>query len=323
MDKLNIIYIIGYPRSGTTFLGNVLGQADGAFHAGEIMDMWKETNTFNSNWYRTGENRYKIKTGEDPWRQGALFHEDTVWGTVWQDVLEKRGLANHDPLVVHRKFQDARAQAMSSLMGSVSPSNLKSLAHEDWDGKEYSALIGELYRGLARVSGASVVIDSSKNVETAWIAAKIEGVDITYVHIVRDPRGVIYSRQKRLRDGNKYKWSKLRFLHTLKDAWGWRRELKKARGFLNMHGQEYVSLNYEEFVRGPRHILQEVLSRVGLSAESIPFRDEYTIELKENHAIGGNRNKFKTGTASFREDMKWKNGFHRIEAALIGVIAKI
>lgn len=38
---ITVVYIIGAGRSGSTLLGNILGEVDGFFHAGDLVRIWK------------------------------------------------------------------------------------------------------------------------------------------------------------------------------------------------------------------------------------------------------------------------------------------
>ncbi|HMB54009.1 MAG TPA: sulfotransferase family protein, partial [Thermoanaerobaculia bacterium] len=40
MPEPRILYVVGHPRSGSTIVGNVLGEMAGAFHAGEVHYLW-------------------------------------------------------------------------------------------------------------------------------------------------------------------------------------------------------------------------------------------------------------------------------------------
>ncbi|MGC2329908.1 MAG: hypothetical protein WA581_00505 [Candidatus Acidiferrales bacterium] len=42
MGKIKILYIASFSRSGTTILGNVLGEVNGFFHDGELWQPWNE-----------------------------------------------------------------------------------------------------------------------------------------------------------------------------------------------------------------------------------------------------------------------------------------
>ncbi|HDO25996.1 MAG TPA: sulfotransferase, partial [Nitrospirae bacterium] len=39
-NRIKVLYIAGMSRSGSTILGNILGEIDGFFNAGELIDIW-------------------------------------------------------------------------------------------------------------------------------------------------------------------------------------------------------------------------------------------------------------------------------------------
>jgi hypothetical protein len=39
-DSIKVLYIAGPTRSGSTLLSKILGEVDGFFNAGEIIDIW-------------------------------------------------------------------------------------------------------------------------------------------------------------------------------------------------------------------------------------------------------------------------------------------
>src|SRR5687767_15933483 len=55
------------------------------------------------------------------------------------------------------------------------------------------AVTGSLYAQLVDVTGARVVVDASKRPEDAAVLAGVSCVDQYVLHIVRDPRAVVFS----------------------------------------------------------------------------------------------------------------------------------
>ena len=47
--RIRVLFVMGHGSSGTTILGNTLGEVDGFFHAGELRTIWSETNGVNLN----------------------------------------------------------------------------------------------------------------------------------------------------------------------------------------------------------------------------------------------------------------------------------
>ena len=62
----------------------------------------------------------------------------------------------------------------------------------------YEAYLVPLYRAIAEVGGARVVVDSSKLPSHAAILRRLDPIDLRMIHLVRDSRGVAYSWQKQV-----------------------------------------------------------------------------------------------------------------------------
>ena len=58
---------------------------------------------------------------------------------------------------------------------------------------EYVDVHERLYRSVAAVSGAEVVVDASKSTAQLFALRRIEGLDLRVVNLVRDSRGVANS----------------------------------------------------------------------------------------------------------------------------------
>jgi hypothetical protein len=66
----------------------------------------------------------------------------------------------------------------------------------------YAGGLARLYRGICQVTGADVIVDSSKEPTDAALLLRMPEVHASFVQIVRDPRGTAYSIV-RLRSGDR------------------------------------------------------------------------------------------------------------------------
>jgi hypothetical protein len=57
----------------------------------------------------------------------------------------------------------------------------------------YREVLGRVYRAVRSVSGASVIVDSSKYATYGGLLAGVPGLDLRALHLVRDSRAVAYS----------------------------------------------------------------------------------------------------------------------------------
>ena len=152
------------------------------------------------------------------------------------------------------------------------------------------------FRTIRDVAGASVLLDKSKKLGRALRLARIPEIDLTVMHVVRDPRAVANSfRQRGVR---KDRTEKLRFSYT-KNAvrWAMLNALMPLR--LGRHAG-YVRVRYEDLVRDPRGQLQRVLGAAGLDYD--PQMDHFGEVVQ--HGVGGNRMRL-TGVREIRPDGKF------------------
>src|SRR5262249_60851100 len=63
----------------------------------------------------------------------------------------------------------------------------------DGDVAGYRDEVARLYAAIGRVTGAELIVDSSKTPAGAAVLARCENVEPYMLHMVRDPRAVAYS----------------------------------------------------------------------------------------------------------------------------------
>jgi hypothetical protein len=168
----------------------------------------------------------------------------------------------------------------------------------------YAEVLGKVYAAAAEVSGASVLVDSSKHVSTAYLLRHVPGIDVRIVHLVRDPRGVAYSWTKELErpeagpGGMMARYSPVRsslyylMQNTMLEA-------------LALSRTPRLRIRYESFVADPRAQVSRVLDLVGMPGADLGHIERATVELSPNHNIGGNPMKLRSGTTALRRDDEW------------------
>src|SRR5689334_1414693 len=166
---VTVLYVCGMPRSGSTLLDLMLGQFVGHCDVGELFYLWQSG----------VERNFRCACGQH-------FDECPFWGEVGRQAYG--GWANIDVQQVRalQRRVDATGKVPLIVGSRVTPGFRQDL-------ERYTALITKLYRAIAQVSGAKVVVDSTKRPSLAYILARAPEIDLRLVHILRDPRGVAYS----------------------------------------------------------------------------------------------------------------------------------
>jgi hypothetical protein len=270
-EEISILYIVGKGRSGSTILGDVLGSIKGVFHAGELWRLWEQR-----------------VTSEHSCSCGETVMNCSVWGRVLERVAStgvgRSAIA--DPAGV------AARQARLFTFGGIARSALRrTLTTERAEARQLAAA---LYSAIGEITGATLVVDSSKWPLDPALLSPLPGVSTSVVHLVRDPRDVAASWQKlRLFPDTGKEMPTFSPLHS---ALSWTAR-NLAAEWLNRHiAEPMIRVRYEDLVAEPRTTVNQVLSTAGFtgSADSI-FGDGPWVQLMPGHTIMGNPSRFDHG----------------------------
>jgi Sulfotransferase family len=279
-SAVKVLHIVGSPRTGSTILGNVLGELEGFFHVGELYNIWKN-----------------LLLGRTC-GCGRSLPECPFWSVV----RGGRFGALPDPFEVRQWQED-----------TLRIRHLRRLLREHTNGvsKEepldaYRGALSQLYRALGGASAARVIVDSSKWPPHA-AAASLSDVEPYFIHLVRDPRGVAHSRQgSRTMRGDSGTSGTAKALHVAFDGWSWMKVNMAAEVVCHKAGRgRFLRLRYEDFVTNPRRTLEDVLALVGEQSHELPSMRDRTVQLDVNHTVGGNSNRFRAGPVEIKQDTRW------------------
>lgn len=145
-------------------------------------------------------------------------------------------------------------------------------------------------------TGARALLDKSKKLDRALRLAALDEIDLTILHVVRDPRAVAHSfRQRGVR---KDETGRLKYNFYKNVArWTWLNAVMPAK--LGRHPR-YVRVRYEDLVRDPRRALMPALGAAGLDWH--PAMDDFGSVTQ--HTLGGNRMRL-SGVREIRPDTKY------------------
>ncbi len=171
-DKIRVIYIAGHGRSGSTLLEEILGQVPNLTSIGELRHIW-----------HTGF------PADEACGCGKPLRECGFWTAVVKKAFG--GIANFDPATIQavRRRVD-RTQYIPFMLSPLRPRRYAG------DIAEYGRVRVALYRAIQEVSGAEIVVDSSKDISSLYLLPAIAPIELHAVHLVRDSRAVAYSWQR-------------------------------------------------------------------------------------------------------------------------------
>jgi hypothetical protein len=171
--------------------------------------------------------------------------------------------------------------------------------------------IAALYRAVADVTGARLVVDSSKYPAEAAALCGRDDVDTRVLHLVRDPRATAYS------------WLRpkgyIPAMGVLRGGVYWTGFNAASERIGAAFPQRYLRLRYEDFARDPAGALCRTLELAGVAAPS-PVDATGRATLDVNHTVTGNPDRLARGEVRVRPDDAWRSRLsrrHRAAAALL------
>jgi hypothetical protein len=275
-----VLFIGGFGRSGSTLLERMLGQVPGHTAVGELVHL-----------------QQRGQIDDEACGCGKAFSDCELWRSVgevafgsWSAVDGWRDL----------QLQVDRKRFIPELVLPLRPSYRRAL-------RAHAERLGRLYAAIAEVSGAEVIVDSSKHIQTAFLLHHVPGIRPVVVHLVRDSRGVACSWGREVvrpeaADGGlmvQYRpWSAA-------TQWLQYNLLFHTLGIVRTR---HVFLRYEDLLADPPGALARVLRAAGLpgSADHLSFVGADWVELEPDHSVAGNPMRFSTGRLALKRDDRWR-----------------
>jgi hypothetical protein len=281
-QRVRLLYVGGVHRSGSTLADMMIGQLPGHVGVGELYYLWAD----------------------------GLKHDVTcACGEpfsacpFWQAVGER----------AFGGWSDALADEMLALQHEVDrtaliPKLLTARAGSDFDEarRRYTGRLATLYRAIASVAGAEVVVDSSKRPALPYALRREPSIDLAVAQVVRDPRGVAYSWSKVVPDSASYKGDMPRWsAATVSRRWV---TVNAAVAFLRRVGVPGVQVRYEDLVTNPGPELAKIAALHGDAASPVdlPFLADGGVRPNATHTIGGSRIRHSKGVLPLRLDEEWR-----------------
>lgn len=282
-----VVYLAGMGRSGSTLTERLLGELPGVCVAGETVHLWQRGVTANE---RCG--------------CGAAFRRCDFWSAVaglafggWADLDVARIRA------LRARIDRTRHIPLLSL------SSMPRSARRDLD--EYTNYYQRLYQAIAKTSGCSTVVDSSKHASLAFCLSRRADIDLRVIHQVRDSRAVAYSWSTWVGRPEAVAGSLMTRYSPLRAAREW--DLQNGALQLLARGRTPVlRVRYEDLASAVKPTLRLLSRFAGLTAgePALSFvgggQQQQWAELGSAHTAAGNPMRFTTGKIAIRPDERWR-----------------
>ena len=280
-ERVRVLYIGGWGRSGSTLLDLMVGQLPSFFSAGEVREIW------NSG---CREDR--------PCGCGAPFSRCPFWQAVGGQAFggwDAIDLAD----VLRLRYTIDRPWRIPTLAARTSPDAPGS------DIRRYLEILELLYRAIREVSNADIVVDSSNLPSAAFLLRRSSAIDLSLVHLVRDSRGVAFSWQRTVAKETGSGTTQLPKYGLASSSLRWLGYNALASALRRR--TPYLLVRYEDFVRRPREVLTDIaaLASVAVGPSDLSFIDGGDVAVRPNHTVEGNPMRVGTRSLVLRRDDTW------------------
>lgn len=288
--RTDVLYLLGKGRSGSTLLAMALGELDGFFAAGELRFFW---------------------------RRGLIEARHCACGRpvpsceVWGEVAAR---------VADIDAEQAAADAEAVFRWSAAPRLLAGRTRSWVPLTRWAEATGRLVEAVAEVTGAEVIVDSSKWPTDPGVLGQVPAVRAFPLLLVRDPRAVAWSWRRtkahhdldRPRDMDRYP--------ATHSALSWTVRNLVAGLSARRSGRPHTVVRYEDFTADPKATLDRVAAFVGRAPDVGAVIDGRTLRLTASHTVAGNPTRFADGELTIRPDEEWVDGLPPRDRRLVSAL---
>ena len=274
-----LIYVMGDARSGSTPLGIILGSHSTIECVGEL--------------FRWPQFRGQTKPGDEREEHRAF------WEAVRNAYLARAGPPDYSHIAAVQEKFESYMNFPKVVLG----------LYDSGDMLVYCSHMERLLQAVRSVSGAEIIADTSKRMGRAWMLPRCLKEEVRIIHLVRDPRGTLWSFMKRGIE-QKAKSPVRTLLHySVKNA-------MSSVVRLGLPNNSTLRVRYEDLVQAPTTELLRIGNFLGLDFSQTVRELEERQPIPVPFLLDGNRIR-KSSTIQIRPDEEWRTGM----APTLGALA--
>jgi hypothetical protein len=279
-----LLFVAGMMRSGTTLVAKALSGHPDVFAAGELANLWR--------WARINGHC----------SCGTPIRDCAVWSGVIADVQRDTGLGIEQLDELQSATRRLWARPGEARRNRALP------------GDGYGEVLRLTLAAVVRATGKPVVVDTSKNLRPV---AAYEALDVVFLHLVRDPRGVAMS------EAHHTVWPGVAAQElppvrsAARSAITWDLfNLVCERALRRVDPTRRRRLRYEDLVARPADVLDGLTVFAGLRAHDWQL-DEGRLWLPEGHLMCGNPMRYAAGWTPVQDRQSWRSGLSGRERQVV------
>lgn len=281
MDK-DVIYVMGDARCGSTILGIILGNHPSIECVGELHG-WLKSSSF-------------------PKPGNSKSDDHTFWDKVRAEYTAIDYLLDLPKMLEAQIYVESFVRFPLTLLNLIPKPIIR----------VYESHLSNILQAVGNVSQKPIIMDISKNMGRASTLLRIAKGQIKIIHLVRDPRGVLWSQLKKNIEQNYLSPFQSILIYGIKNIFCHLVSMLAPNNTV-------LLVRYEDLVNHPYDEINRIGSFLGLSMNELALWTAAGNPLTIGHLIDGNRIRNET-SISLKPDFEWQNNLHnkhRILAILL------
>ena len=293
---MQIVFICGYGRSGSTLLNRVLGSHEEAIAIGEFYQMWR---------YFLCKNHVCSC--------GKHLTRCPLWKAAITSVAKN---SNHNFVKETKKILYKHTPKYKGIINTDEKNNLTTRKYAR-EKREIKIRLKKVYKSISEISNKSIIVDASKYVPYAKLLTEIGDIEVKYIHIVRDLINVHSSRSERKKIANTGKHTdRYSFVRTYL---GWHVYNIMAKKLCSKSMS--CNIKYENMCREPARTIQNIVEKLQLGWDvNQIFTGPRAVYLPKGHIPAGNAMRFENREIKIEDRNKKDNSTSEILKRLVKTV---
>jgi hypothetical protein len=251
-------------------------------------------------------------SGADYCSCGARGDDCDLWNQIrgnWANRLGTDDIREYHRLTSHIEHSRSAIRRLGNLGQRPWP---------EFD--RYAQKTRAVFEAIRHVTSSATIVDSSKLRSRALALSRIPGIDLRVIHLIRDVRGVVWSKKKKLcaAPGVTQERSGQRAWRTVA---GWIQNHFQSQRVLRALGPgQSVQLRYEDLVTDPVKSLRDLEAVTESDSSSIGRQLAAAVPIVVGHVIAGNRMRL-AGSLRLKPDTEWRHALPGVDRCICWVLA--
>lgn len=281
-ERVQVVYIGGWGRSGSTLLSYILGSLPEFVSVGELRYLWSGGVAGN-----------ELCSCKEP------FHSCPFWTAVGESAYAGWASVDIEEILALERAIFARRHVALLLAPRLKPSYARLV-------QRYTETIVPLYRAIRDVSGCKYVVDSTKDPPYAFLLRRAQPLQLHLLHLVRDGRASAFAWSKEVRRPEvTSREAYFARYGTATSALLW----SGGNAVLHLMRTPQVTrrlMRYESLATDPKPEIEALLQDLGIDGYDLSALDRHEVLINPGHTIRGNPLRFESGYRPIHLDDEWR-----------------